>query len=310
MSSDHPRWPWATLDHETAAPLLREHVPGADQELTSLGAGDFCLAFRVNGRILRVARHAEAAAALRRETCVLAAIADSLPVPVPRPTFSLPDTCPPFTLHDEIAGEVLTREAWTRMPTRARRRIAGELARFLRALHETGSDVDIQCGLRLHNRREAARRLFDAAVEGLYPLLDREIRGRLDAVLTLCSSQPPDVGRPSVLLHCDIAPGHVLVDPAIGKLTGVIDFGDVAMGEPARDFIYIYEDFGPALLAEVLDSYVPKRARSFLRDIRTWYLLEALSWTLEMLAQGRPADANHGLAEIRGELATLPDLES
>ena len=38
----------------------------------------------------------------------------------------------------------------------------------------------------------------------------------------------------TVLLHCDLAPGHVLYDPSTGALTGIIDFGDVAIGEPTN----------------------------------------------------------------------------
>ena len=38
------------------------------------------------------------------------------------------------------------------------------------------------------------------------------------------------------LVHNDIDERNVLADPATGELTGVIDFGDVVIGDPAIDF--------------------------------------------------------------------------
>lgn len=302
MITDDAQWGWPALDHATAAALLSDHLPAAGVHLTPLGYGEFCLAFRLGKQIVRVARHPRAAIALRREACVLAAIADALPLPVPRPTYHSPSTCPPFTVHDEVTGELLTRDGWMGMRTAAREKAATDLATFLRALHAIPVTIGLECGLARLDGAEFARRLREAAAVTLYALLDRERRGRLDAILARWSL-PLYAGRPAVLLHCDIGPGHLLCDPATSSLTGVIDFGDIAVGEPARDFIFIYEDYGPAILTEVLSRYAGEDAPSLLSEVRRWYMLEAISWTLEMCAAKRATDVQHGLAEITRELA-------
>ena len=89
------------------------------------------------------------------------------------------------------------------------------------------------------------------------------------------------------------------------QLTGIIDFGDLAIGSPARDFIYIYEDFGPDLLSAVLDRYAGNSTQKLLSETRQWYLLETAAWTAEMHAAGRAGDVAHGLAEMRRELAWI-----
>ncbi|MEZ4763391.1 MAG: phosphotransferase [Calditrichia bacterium] len=78
------------------------------------------------------------------------------------------------------------------------------------------------------------------------------------------------------MLHCDIAPGHLFFDPKSGHLTGVIDFGDIAIGNPARDFIYIYEDFGESIL-RLVPTLLRRNAPEWMSEIRKWYLLEAIS---------------------------------
>lgn len=300
--TDDPQWNWPALDHATAAALLSDHLPGAGVHLTPLGHGEFCLAFRLGCQVVRVARHPRAAIALRREVCALVAIAHALPLPVPRPTYHSPSTCPPFTVHDEVTGEVLTRDGWMSMPTEAREKAATDLAAFLRALHAIPVAVGLECALARLDGVEFARRLREAAAVTLYPLLDGERRGRLDAALAQWSSPAHEVRGP-VLLHCDVGPGHLLCDPVTGRLTGVIDFGDIAVGDPACDFIFIYEDYGPAILTEVLSRYAGEDAPPLLSEIRKWYLLEAVSWTLEMCAAKRGTELEHGLAEIARELA-------
>lgn len=105
-SGEAPAWPWPELDVSTAPALLRPHSTkvGCD-ELTPMGEAHFTLAFSAGTWIVRVARHAKAAAALQREACVLPQIAASLPLPVPQPTFHSPPDCPPFTTHEAIDGE-------------------------------------------------------------------------------------------------------------------------------------------------------------------------------------------------------------
>ena len=304
FSSD-PSWEWDHLDHASAAKLLAGQLPGVEvSSIETFGSGDFCLAFRLRGQVFRVARHAQAAKALRQEACILSKIAPLLPLAVPQPAYHAPHGCPPFTVHTEITGEFLTRETWEGMPASARERAASDLAAFLRSLHALPIEIGLQCGLVQIDAAETARRLREETANTIQRSLERETQRRLDRTLKRWSSQPA-IPRPA-LLHCDIGPGHLLYDPSTLQLTGVIDFGDIILGDPARDFIYIYEDFGPMLLREVLSPYAGKQASRMMPAIRKWYLLEAISWTIGKYMEGREADLAHGLAEIQRELANVP----
>ncbi len=64
------------------------------------------------------------------------------------------------------------------------------------------------------------------------------------------------------LLHRDLGPEHLLVDPATGKLTGVIDFEDATVGDPAFDFTGVVR-----LLPGALDAYAGARDATFLDRI-------------------------------------------
>jgi aminoglycoside phosphotransferase (APT) family kinase protein len=61
--------------------------------------------------------------------------------------------------------------------------------------------------------------------------------------------------RHSGFSHNDLGIEHILVVPATGAITGVIDWSDAALTDPARDFGLLYRDLGPAALAAALTSY-------------------------------------------------------
>jgi aminoglycoside 2''-phosphotransferase len=294
---DQP-WDWNGFDPSNAASIVAGQFPGSDLE--PYGSGDFCIAFRREDQVIRVARHVEAARALERESCVLSKIAPMLPLPVPRPAYHTPQGCPPFTLHREIIGEVLTQEIWEDMPVSARERAASDLATFLKTLHALPIENGLECGLVQIDAAKIAGHLREETAKTFHGSLEPEVQRSLDRTLERWSSRRDDQ-RPA-LLHCDIGPGHVLYDPSALRLSGVIDFGDLVIGDPARDFIYIYEDFGPLILHEILTRYAGQNAPKMMPSIRKWYVLEAISWTIGRHREQCEADVAHGLAEIRREL--------
>jgi aminoglycoside 2''-phosphotransferase len=302
--SGDPSWEWNHLDHSSAAKLLARQLPDVDaSSIEPFGSGDFCLAFNLRDQVFRIARHVEAAEALRRESCILPKIASLLPLPVPQLAYHAPHGCPPFTVHKEITGEFLTRETWEGMPAPARERAASDLATFLRSLHALPIKIGLDCGLVQIDAAEIARRLREETANIIHRFLEHETQRRLDQTLKRWSFQ--HAARGAALLHCDMGPGHVLYNPSTLQLTGVIDFADMVIGDPARDFIYIYEDFGPGLLWEVLTRYAGKDASKMMPVIRKWYLLEAISWTIGMYREQHEANLDHGLAEIKRELANV-----
>ena len=295
------RWP---SDYTSAAARLANHLPHDGEGLTPIGEGDFCLAFRRGADVVRVAKHRQAADALRMEACTMERIAARLPLPVPRPAFSEPEPGFAFSVHVEVTGEELTRETWESLPSAAQENAAADLARFLDALHALRIPDVETCGVPRIDAAEDAARLR-AAPASLQPILSADTLRRLDAALARGSQPSAEADRPASLLHRDVAPGHVLFDPATGRLTGVIDFGDLALGDPARDFIYVYEDFGPEMLDAVLRHYTGADAATLRPRIHLWFLLETVEWALGLDVEEDADEIEEARAIIAHELDAL-----
>ena len=76
-----------------------------------------------------------------------------------------------------------------------------------------------------------------------------------DAVVTFLTSPPPDAGDTLVFSHNDLGIEHVLVDPQTCRVTGIIDWTDAAIVDPAYDLGLILRDLGPGALDHALTAY-------------------------------------------------------
>ena len=277
--------------------------------LEPLGAGDFCMAWLLNGReVVRVARHDAAARALAREACVLPAIAGRLPAVVPRPVFDDGgDDGVAFAVHERVAGVELTAELWRVLPEPARADLPRALGAFLAALHAIDPTVGASCRVPAMDHRADAVRLRTrlAATPGALP---DALRDAIDDRLARWLDD--GVGRAGLeprLLNADVSPGHVLVDLEHGEITGIIDWGDVVIGDPARDFIFLYEDWGSEFLDLALDAYPAEPREDLVPRVHRLWLMDQLDWTLRAASDGREADAGQGSAALEQGLHDMDD---
>ena len=128
--------------------------------------------------------------------------------------------------------------------------------------------------------------------------VDADLRAPVEAFL---AASPPPPARDLVFCHNDVRDDHVMVDPASGRVTGIIDWGDAVLGDPALDLATVLTDFGPQVLARVLSGYRHPREVGLTDRIR-WVarrrMVEDLAWRI------RTRDAA-GLARTSGTLQGL-----
>ncbi len=82
--------------------------------------------------------------------------------------------------------------------------------------------------------------------------LRREVRDVFEAWIE--RSESIDHSYEPVLAHDDLWYKHIYHDPSTGRLTGIIDWGDIEITDPAKDF-YGFWVYGESFLDEVLSHY-------------------------------------------------------
>src|SRR5215472_1085999 len=236
------------------ADAVRAGVPGFQvRSIVRIGEGVDNLAYEVNGElVVRFSKEsdpARRAELINAEAGLLAAVADISPLPVPQPLFTDPDRgCLAYA---KLPGVPLLDLPLPQRLARAPA-AAAALGRFLAALHAAPAGQTAQ--LVDHDEEPMAEWRDEAAIN--YAAVIRAIPAdRRKAVESFLAASPPASGDVLVFSHNDLGIEHVLVAPATGAITGIIDWSDAALTDPAYDFGLLCRDLGPAALATALIAY-------------------------------------------------------
>jgi aminoglycoside phosphotransferase (APT) family kinase protein len=243
----------------------------------------------VDGRwVDRTPRRPEVEPQVRREVALMPWLAPRLPLPVPVPRILSEE--PLVVRHSLIVGDGCPGTA------AAHGRAVGL---FLRALHAVDPDLAVDAGARAGAASFAeAQAIRDRMATEVLPLLPERLRTEGRALLNRMAAPPPDPR----LVHGDLGPEHIRV---VGDaVTGVIDWGDCGVGDPALDLAWTRYGAGPAFAAALETSYSPDE--TLLARARDWHLLGPWHEVVYGLDTEQPAYVESGLAGVVTRLDQLP----
>jgi aminoglycoside phosphotransferase (APT) family kinase protein len=234
--------------------LVAAYLPDRQVDtVTVVGEGLDSIAYQVDGELLvRCSKEPDPtrrAARVQREARLLDAVSGIAPLPVPEPRFTVAEQgC---LAYGKLPGVPLLDMPRTELETHASA-IAGTLGGLLTALH--AAPVERMAALVDPDDQPLDQWLQEAAatyatVPGAVPAPHRR------AVEAFLAAPPPAAAYTPVFSHNDLGIEHVLVDPATWRVTGIIDWGDAAITDPAGDFGLLYRDLGPAALDAAIVSY-------------------------------------------------------
>jgi aminoglycoside 2''-phosphotransferase len=200
--------------------------------------------------VFRFAKFADGIAELRRETAILNAIQDHVPLAIPKPVYQNLETetvGEAFTGYRMLPGQPLWHSDFlvTQDPA-ARARNAQQFAAFWRALHSIPVKEVIPVDLPVADQPESWQDLYQRFRQLLYPHMRIDAQQEVTAHFERYFANPHLCHFEPVLRHGDFGGGNLLYDPATLTITGVIDFSMTTLGDPAIDFsglFYLGEEF-------------------------------------------------------------------
>lgn len=297
-----PQWDAEiAVDAKRARSLIGEQFPElAAAEVELLAAGWDNTVFLVDRRwAFRFPRRELAVPGLEREIAVLPRLAGHLPLPVSVPRWiGAPAGGYPWPWFGApyLPGRELVEVGAADDDVRVE--VASALGAFLRHLHaphlrsRIGPTLPVDPTRRADmpfRVRLARERLGDLAEAGLW-----QTTAEVDRLLADAASLPPSSRL--VVLHGDLHARHVLVDD--GRASGVIDWGDVCIGDPAIDLSIAYGAFGGAARAALLDAYggtVDGITELRARVIAVWLAIALLAYADDVGNAPLGADAARAL---------------
>ncbi|RJO73480.1 hypothetical protein D5S18_19895 [Nocardia panacis] len=246
----------------------------ADGSLQPLGAGMDSVALLLEhagvGHVLRLPQSLDGADGIAREARLLPELALRLPLPIPGFLFTAPNPLGPgrFCVYPAVPGDSLSVAEWERRGIARTPDAVRVLAELIDALHGFPVDRARELGIETADPRGDFAEDLDAVRAEVIPLLPApEARALLAAWEGYLADDANFAYRPT-LLHSDISLDHLLVTDT--RITGLIDFGDTEIGDPAYDLAYLYPEAGPAFVRRVQQARGADLDPGLERKLRFW----------------------------------------
>lgn len=220
-------------------------------KVEKIGEGDTYVAFLINDHYLfKKAKADEGRQQLKKEVLLMERLADNFPISIPQ--FILVEKNYWFGAYEILPGisfsEYLVKNKFTKTH-------AVQINSFLAPLHATSSESVQDCILPIMNYFEEYSQDYETLkkIPGTYFSKKQKetILKKYESYL-FCRK---DFDYTAELIHNDFSFNHIICDPNSGNITGVIDFGDAALGDAAYDFIFLYEPQERILMENISRNY-------------------------------------------------------
>ncbi|MEO8962231.1 MAG: phosphotransferase [Ginsengibacter sp.] len=280
---------------------IHHYFPGLNIfSIQETGEGDNSRAFEINDKyIFRFPKREDVKNQLKKETDVLPKIRKHLSLAIPDFKFISPTLS--FAAHSKISGIPLSFKRFYSLEKTRQVNIQHSLSDFLTQLHGISLAGLQNCGLEVMDMKEEYSANFFNTKQFIYPNISDVKRTLISHLFSAYLDDPTNFNYQPALIHNDLSKDHILFDLLTGRLCGIIDFGDMAIGDPDYDYMYLYDEFGEDFLQRILSK---KRSLkpNIINKLSFFILGNRLQILLKAIEDNNDADIKDGYRQLNALL--------
>ena len=256
--------------------------------------------------VFRFPRWMEVIPKLRREVKLLPMLRGRLNIRIPDSDFISAGAMDPtleeavFVGYRMLPGELLTPELFQERVQGQKtvfERCAAQIGGFLTALHRFPREKAIDLGYEVAKPSSFMPFLLEIKAKA-EPLLTHLALKRVDTFISRALELWDASEFQVVMTHGDLAPEHLLFNPESGQVSGVIDFGDALIDDPAGDFTTFLCQYSEDFTLAVLDHYEPGLDDLAIERCDVYRRLEPFYWISYGLDAEKPAHVKAGVTML------------
>lgn len=289
--------------------IIRKDFPDFSiSSMQLMGEGDNSEAFFVDKKyVFRFPKSKYAKIQMQREIVALPIIRSRVNLQIPDFQFISPGKN--FVGYKIIQGEPLISQVYTSLKKSIQVSIQHAIAKFLFQLHRIDlSDLN-DCGFETMDLEEEYAENFERAKEFIYPNISKSKRNIITELFISYLSDTKNFDYAPALIHNDFSKDHILFDAESKSLTGIIDFGDIAIGDPDYDLMYLMDEFGYNFLKEIFKTYKPKNKKTLISKLYFFSLANKVQIILGNINDDESEDLKNGYKELNVWFKKYNDIE-
>lgn len=192
-----------------------------------------------------------------------------------------------------IDGKPLSTKKFKEFTAQQKTQLANELADFLTILHKIPISKSQNIGLKVEWSHQDELKQYKERRKYIKKVLNSKELSFVDNLMEkYVSLKLPK----NCLVHHDISEDHILAKN--NRLSGIIDFGDSSLNDPAVDFAWFWE-WGRDFVQKVYKRYNGRKDNEFLSRSQLYNLVMCTSWIYHGIVDKKRLWLNRAVKRIR-----------
>lgn len=225
--------------------------------------------FEVNDELIfRFPKSTDTENRLQKEINLLPELAEALSVQIPHFDSIGRHRSKLFVGYRKISGLPVARV----LPDHSYDDLSEQLAKVITEIHSFSADRAAKLRVLRINWQSEYSEFYQRTRKNALPLMGKTLQERAVSTWEAFLNDPRNFQFEPVFIHRDLSgEAHILCDPDKMEITGIIDWEDAAIGDPAIDFTGIYWDCGEEFAKQVVAKYARKVDETFWERMVFYY---------------------------------------
>lgn len=223
--------------------------------IVKLGEGWKSRAYLINQKtVFRFPKEKDGAIDTEKEIKVLPVLKKQISLNIPEFIFcGQLDNGYPFVGYNILPGEPMNEQLFHSLSTEIKGKIADQIAGFIDQISSFNIEQVKDINIAGNNFYQEYSKRFKQVKEKGFPHIDKKMQTYISFRFESYLANKDHFIYLPKLLHADLSLDHLLFDPKRQELSGIIDFGDMKMGDPDYEYLYLLEECGEAFTIEVME---------------------------------------------------------
>lgn len=246
-----------SISNDAVLKIVREIFPDISDEKVQIfdDGWDYVVIVVNNETAFRFPRRENHVRTLPIEVSFLNLFSDNSPIRVPKLTYQKDKKSGiSYVTYDFIPGVQFAKSISNTFSKDELLSIAKQLGLLLTAIHSFRIEKAKQLGVQQIDSLNSWEKRLKKIRKKVFPHISKNEQDWIVKLFEDFLKIVRKIPIHSVLTHSDIMPEHIIVDPKSHTLSGIIDFGDMCIADPAYDFTFL-ASYGQDFLHEVYKNY-------------------------------------------------------
>ncbi len=249
-------------------------------------------------------RNEKGAKLIKNEIDILNLLSTFISVQIPKPLHYSLNIENPFMVYEKIPGISLSK-CFNEIKTPQKKKIAHQIADFLSELHSLRLDKSSELkSLSTEDYREYWKNVRAEMKREIFPKLNSEQKKWLVNVFSEFLKDDRNFKFNPCVIHGDFDTSNILVDPNSFNITGIIDFEESSIFDPATDFLFY--DEGEIFLKDILGKYKGIKEESFLNRMKFLFCRTCIPYFQFGLKNNRMDVYSEGMRKLKKNMKNFP----